>query len=270
MPPDSDDETRLMDSCLVQKLAHYVDLSDEDRLLWARLEENEREFRKDQIVRRAGDRIEDLYVVKHGWLYSFTILDDGRRQVLKIHYPGDIVDLSELPLEHASHDIKCVTPACLCPFPKDGLHAIFSESPRMTALLFSFAIMENSALLNRIRALGRLSAYERLCYFLLEIGDRLRITVKDAHAGFRLPLTQADIADAVGLTNVYVSKTLAKLEQDGLIQRTGRSHIRIPDEARLRDVAQFQGGVSAMDIAWFPDRLLGEMEADAAGQDRRK
>jgi CRP-like cAMP-binding protein len=102
------------DSCLVQKVVHYVDLSEQDKILWARLEETEEDFRKDQIVRRTGDKVEYLYVVKQGWLYSFSILDDGRRQVLKIHYPGDIVDLSDLPLERATHDVKCVTPACLC------------------------------------------------------------------------------------------------------------------------------------------------------------
>ena len=241
------------DSCLVQKLGHYVELSAQDKRLWARLEETEKNFRKDQIVRRTGDRVEYLYVVKHGWLYSFTILDDGRRQVLKMHYPGDIIDLSDLPLQCASYDMKCVTAACLCPFPKDGLDEVFRKSPRMTALLFSFAILENMALLNRIRAMGRLTAYERLCYFLLEITDRLHITVRDVDQGFRLPLTQADIADAVGLTNVYVSKTFAKMEQDGLIDRQG-GRMRLVDVERMRDVAQFHHQAK-IDIEWFPKTL---------------
>lgn len=239
------------DSCLVQKVVHYVDLSEQDKILWARLEETEKDFRKDQIVRRTGDTVEYLYVVKHGWLYSFSILDDGRRQVLKIHYPGDIVDLSDLPLQRATHDVKCVTAACLCPFPKDGLDEVFRNSPRMTALLFSFAILENMVLLNRIRAMGRLSAYERLCYFLLEITDRLHITDRDVDEGFLLPLTQADIADAVGLTNVYVSKMLAKMEQDGLIEREG-SRMRLLDVERMRDIAQFHPSQAKIDIEWFP------------------
>jgi CRP-like cAMP-binding protein len=242
------------DSCLVQKVLHYVDLSEHDKILWARLEETEEDFRKDQILRRTGDRVEYLYVIKHGWLYSFSVLDDGRRQVLKIHYPGDIVDLSDLPLQHAAHDVKCVTAACLCPFPKDGLDEVFRKSPRMTALLFSFAILENMVLLNRIRAMGRLSAYERLCYFLLEITDRLHITDRDVDAGFRLPLTQADIADAVGLTNVTVSKTLAKMEQDGLIEREG-SRMRLLDVERMREIAQVRSSPAKIDIEWFPKAL---------------
>ena len=239
------------ESCLLQKLGHYVDLSEADKQLWSRLEEEESTFGKDQIVRRAGEEIECLYVVKSGWLYSFTILEDGRRQILKLHYPGDIIDLSELPLDRAMHDVKCVTAACLCPFPKQGLDAVFNDSPRMTALLFSFSILENITLLNRIRALGRLSAYERLCYFLLEISARLRLTTREVDKGFRLPLTQADIADVVGLTNVYVSKTLAKLERDEMVQREG-SRIRLLDPQRMRDVAEFREPHHPIDIAWFP------------------
>lgn len=247
-------------SCLVAKLSAHVPLSPDDQRLLVRLEESERDCRKDEIVRRSGQPIDNLYVVKSGWLTSFSLLEDGRRQLLKLFYPGDIVDLAEAALPRAQHDIKCITAATLCPFPKSGLDTIFRKSPRLTALLFAIQVKESSELLDRIRAIGRFSAYERLCYLLLEITERLRLTAGDAEDGFRLPLTQSDIADLLGLTNVYVSKTMSRIERDRLIRRQG-SRIAILDRDRMREVADFRHSAE-IDTAWFPQAVA---DGGAAG-----
>ena len=240
----------MTESCLVAKLGRFAPLAESDHRLLATLEESEREYRKDQIVRRRGQPVDELFVVKSGWLTSFSILDDGRRQLLRLFYPGDIVDLSEVALMLAQTDIKALTAAVLCPFPKTGLEPLFRESPRLTALLFSMTVKENASLLDRIRAIGRFSAYERVCYLLLEISERLRLTVADVDQGFRLPLTQGDIADLLGLTNVYVSKTIARMESDGLMRREG-NRITLLDPIRMRDICEFRY-TAMIDTSWFP------------------
>ncbi|MEM7693936.1 MAG: Crp/Fnr family transcriptional regulator [Pseudomonadota bacterium] len=235
---------------MASKLSNFADLSPADRRLLAALEKDERTYEKDQVVRRAGDPIHELFVLKSGWLTSFSVLEDGRRQLLRLFYPGDIVDLSEVALETAHHDIKCVTEAVLCPFPKAGLEPIFVRSPRLTALLFAMTVKESSILLDRIRAIGRLSAYERLCYLMLEIADRLSLTVGHVKDGFRLPLTQSDLADLLGLTNVYVSKTLSRIERDRLVRRQG-NRVTILDHARMAQVCEYRQS-NRIDTSWFP------------------
>lgn len=241
----------LSESCLNQKLSAFTELSDADAVLLATLEADEREYARDTLVRRTGQPIRELFVVKQGWLTSFSILEDGRRQLLRLFYPGDIVDLSQVALERAVHDIKCLTACVLCPFPKAGLDPVFSSSPRLTALLFSMTVKENATLMDRIRAVGRFSAYERVCYLLLEINERLALVRQhDDGEGFRLPLTQSDMADLLGLTNVYISKTLARIEADGLVERRG-NRIVLLDEERLRDLADYRH-VPRIDTSWFP------------------
>lgn len=237
-------------SCLFAKLSKFADLSEADRRLLALLENDERDYKKDQIVRRTGEPVDELFVVKSGWLTSYSILEDGRRQLLRLFYPGDIVDLSEIALEKAQHDIKCVTPVTLCPFPKSGLEPVLVRSPRLTALLFSMTVKELAILLERIRAIGRLSAYERICYLLLEIADRLSLTVPDVVDGFRLPLTQSDLADFLGLTNVYVSKTISRIEGDRLIRREG-SRVILLDTDRMREICEYNHSPQ-IDTSWFP------------------
>ncbi|WP_226579462.1 Crp/Fnr family transcriptional regulator [Acuticoccus sediminis] len=226
-------------------------MSEADELMLAALEKEEREYRKDEIVIRSGGSVTELYVVKSGWLASYSLLDDGRRQILRLFYPGDIVDLSEIALVVSRHDIKCLTATVLCPFPKAGLEPVFTHSPRLTALLFSMTVRENATLLDRIRAIGRFSAYERVCYLILEIAFRLDATDENsASRDFRVPLTQSDIADLLGLTNVYVSKTMSRIENDGLISRDG-NRIRILKLRTMAELCNFNGDPH-IDSSWFP------------------
>lgn len=239
-----------MGSCLVAKLGHFADLKEDDQALLVALEKEERAYRRNQIVRRAGTTVEDLFVVKSGWATSFSILEDGRRQLLKLYMPGDIIDLADAGCLTAPQDVKCITEAVLCPFPKSGLEPIFRNAPRVTALLFAMSVRETNALTDRIRAIGRFSAYERVCHLLLEIRDRLTVLDPQAHEAFRLPLTQLDVADLLGLTNVYVSKTLSRIEKDGLIRREG-SRLLLLDPERMREICEYRGP-GQVDVSWFP------------------
>lgn len=244
------ERARLTESCLVAKLSRYSPLAERDKAILRAFEETEREFRKDQIVRRHGAVVEEMFVVKSGWLTSFSILADGRRQLLRLYHPGDIIDLTDIASDRAHADVKALTAAVLCPFAKNGLGPIFAASPRLTSLLFAMAVRENGMLLDRIRAIGRFSAYERVCYLLLELAERLGELGDDTAEGFRLPLTQSDIADLLGLTNVYVSKTMSRIEKDRLVRRQG-NRITILDEERMGTICEFRSSM-AFDVSWYP------------------
>lgn len=239
-------------SCLVAKLNHYVELTTGDTELLEQLEEQEEDFGHRHELRDGGEEVDKLYVVKEGWLFSYTILPDGRRQVLQLHYPGDIVGIPDLAFEHATMAIETLTNCCLCPFPKKALDVIFKKSPRVTALLFSIGMVDHVVLLDRIRAISRMSASERLAHFLLEILSRLRITDPDIGTRFELPLNQNVIGDAIGLTNVYVSKSITQMEERGEIRRDGRT-IEICREEHLRDLCDFHDRYIKIDTSWFPD-----------------
>jgi DNA-binding transcriptional regulator LsrR (DeoR family) len=58
--------------------------------------------------------------------------------------------------------------------------------------------------------------------------------------GYHLPMTQEDLADALGLTPVHVNRTLKALSAKGLIARE-RRRVSFPDWERLRNVGDFNG-----------------------------
>jgi CRP-like cAMP-binding protein len=244
-------EQDVHDSCLVEKLSHYISLDEASLGYISGLEKEEKQFDRHSEVNAPGSPADCLYVVKRGWLYSYTDMPDGRRQIVQIHHPGDIVGLPDVAFKVASTTLRTAEDIILCPFPKKDLDVIFRESPKLTALLFSLALREHALLLDSLRVMGRMDARERLSYFFLDLLSKLRITNKSMRSTIRLPLNQTEIGDYIGLTNVYVSRSLLAMEDEGMIER-GENVLTVMKEAEMARLCDFQNRYAKIDTSWFP------------------
>ena len=238
-------------SCLADALSHYVELTDDERTALARFEETEREFARQTDIYQEGEPREHLYVVKKGWLYSYTDFADGRRQIVKVHTPGDVVGMADLAFADATTSLRTCTDVKVCPFPKAYVDDVIETAPRIAALLLTIALRDQVVLIDTLKAMGRMSARERVAYFLLDIQARLRVLQGPDLTAFALPLSQSEIGDIIGLTNVYVSKTLSRLEEAGRIQRDN-GRIVIAEQAELERLADFTDRYATLDTSWFP------------------
>ena len=240
-------------SCLVTKLSHYIALSEPDKEQLATLEKSERSFLAGSEIYQTGDAISDLFIVKTGWLFSYTDLPDGRRQIVKIHHPGDIIGFPDIALKQVTTTLRTAEQVVLCPFPKSSLDTIFRTAPRLSALLLSIGLRDQVVFIDLLRAMGRMKAQERIAYMLLDLIARLRITNRSMTDTIRLPLTQSEIGDYLGLTNVYISQTLMRMEKDGqILRKDGR--LQILQEDALRDMTDFKDRYADLDTSWFPER----------------
>jgi CRP-like cAMP-binding protein len=241
------------ESCLVSKLSNYIDLDDTDLDLLARLEGEEKAFAPQQTIHRSGEPTKNLYVIKQGWLFSDLELPDGRRQIVQINHAGDIIGMPDIALESAALNVQSITDTVLCPFPKKHLDAIFTTSPRLIALLFTISLRDQAIFTDKLRAIGRMSARERVAWFLLDIAHRLRMTNRSMTDTFRMPMTQTEIGDATALTSVTISKTMMQLQLDKLIdRREGKITLREPDA--LMEMCNYVSRYKDMDTSWFPAR----------------
>lgn len=245
---DSGDETR--DSCVVEKLSHYAPLSPAEAKLIHRLEERPRSFKANELICGSGDNLNSLYILRHGRAYTYQILGDGRRQILQLYYPGDIIGSRDIVFDQCTASTVCATDAVLCPFDKGDLREVFEQAPKVAALIYSIGMLEQVVVLDRLKSIGRMQARERLAHFLLEVLSRSRIACHDPAAPLNLMLNQETIGDILGLTQVHVNRTFKQLERDGLVTRKD-GHLDI-DEAELTRIAEFSDRYHHIDTSWFP------------------
>jgi Crp-like helix-turn-helix domain len=86
--------------------------------------------------------------------------------------------------------------------------------------------------------LGRRTAYQRIAHLLCEMGLRLQDAGRAQDNSFDWPVTQAALADAMGLTPVHVNRVLQQLRGEGLIVLRG-AKVTILDWDALSDAAEF-------------------------------
>ena len=178
-------------------------------------------------------------VVLAGWGCRSATLPDARRQIFDFVLPGDVVATAfhERPLNRLQ--VQAITPVRLVP-----AHAIGFDDAMMTRAFASLAGEEEERLLDQIVRLGRQTAYERTIHLLLELCRRLSLVGLAKDGSFEFPLTQAVIADALGLSIVHVNRTLQQLRRERMIDHQ-RGRISLLQPERMRTNCDFQTGMQA-------------------------
>ena len=77
-----------------------------------------------------------------------------------------------------------------------------------------------------------------MAHLLCEFQVKLKAVGLAKDGTFDLPITQVELADAIGVSAVHVNRVLQELRSAGLILSKG-TQITIPDWDRLKDVAGF-------------------------------
>jgi CRP-like cAMP-binding protein len=239
------------EGCLAEHLGRYVDLSGHERQALAGLAIGSRRFRRGTVVRPEHGPTGDMFVVVDGWLFSSAMLEDGRRQIVRLHLRGDLLGLDGVAFAEAPDAITALTDAEVCLLDRARLGALFAEQPRLGALLFAAQQVDRVTLTDRLVSLGRNSARGRVAALLLWIASRLRFAGLSAQDGFVLPLTQEEIGDLTGLTSVHVNRTMRVLGEQGLIARSGNM-LRILDAERLARLANYNRRHEVFDQSWLP------------------
>ena len=238
-------------SCIESRLSHYVELTASEKKLLADLEAAPEERGAGEVLFHETDPVDYLYIVKKGWLLSSNLLVDGERQILQMHFPGDLLGCASIAFSNAVATVTSVSPVVVCKFPRSNLGDLFVKEPRLAALLYSVLGLENVNLTDRLKTLGRTNGKARLCNLFLSIFSQLRIVEGNELTEIELPLRQRDLADAVGMSEVHVYRIIAEMEVEGLIEKK-RRRLKLLDEDRMAELGQFDNRMTHIDTRWYP------------------
>ncbi|MDR7039728.1 CRP-like cAMP-binding protein [Methylobacterium sp. BE186] len=81
-------------------------------------------------------------------------------------------------------------------------------------------------------------ADRRLAHLLCELLICLQVIGQADESSFELPVSQADVADALGISPVHMNRVLQSLRTSGLITWSNQ-RVAIPDVQALKDFAEF-------------------------------
>ena len=223
---------------LLRHLELRAPLSDADRDAIRALPYSVRSLEAGSYLVREAEPPRQCGVLVTGYAYRMKLTGEGLRQIIALSLPGDAVDFQNMFLDVADHNVVMLTRGDVAFVDREHFQALARSNAAIAHAVLVKMLVEASIFREWVLNVGRRDARARLAHVLCELGIRLQALGLTEDYGYRLPMTQEELADAVGLTPVHVNRTLKSLEAEGLIIRDRRS-ITFPDWKRLRDVGDF-------------------------------
>jgi CRP-like cAMP-binding protein len=189
-------------------------------------------------VVRVGEDVQHVCLVAEGLVARYAQLEDGSRQLVSLHVPGDVVGLDAMMLSQASSPLHALTGSTIIKLPHEALHRAVAQQPGLATALWRDCVADGSIVARWLVNVGRKNARSRIAHLLCEMAVRYERIGHVRHGTFVLPVTQEHIADAVGMTPVHVNRSIKTLREDGLIL-WARSEVTMLDWSALAMVAEF-------------------------------
>lgn len=174
-----------------------------------------------------------------GWAARVRELQDGRRQLVHLILPGDVLT-PQLQIHDRFELVQCLTMVQAVDGTAIRLAARDpARFPGIAAAAEIAAAHDRALLMEQIARLGRQTAYERVANLFFELFYRCKAVGLTHGDSFPFPLTQESLGDLLGLSVVHVNRTLQLMRREGLIQlRQGRLTLLNP--AALASAAEFR------------------------------
>lgn len=221
-----------------RRLGRFGELGPDDQAWLARMVANVIEVPADHDLKAHGERPDGVHVVLDGMACRYKILPDGRRQILAFLVPGDSCDLHVFLLNHMDHGISTLTPSRIAMIPSEQIMQATAERPMLTRAFWMSTMVDEAILREWLVNIGQRDAYERLAHLLWELYLRHAVVGLTQGSTFELPLTQRELADALGLSPVHINRTLRRLRAEGVVEIGGRV-LQILQPDLLKRIAGF-------------------------------
>jgi CRP-like cAMP-binding protein len=224
---------------LVDRLGSYLSLTAAEVETLRGLHEPRRKFARHREIIVAGHRYDHLFILSKGFVSRYKVLPDGKRQILNLGLPGDLIGFPSCLFEVAVNSVSSITDVEVSTVTFAALFNLFTQFPRIGAALYwssaCDAAMQGEHLVN----LGRRSAYERLGHLLLELLVRLRAVGLATEFSYRMPLTQELMADVLGLSVPHLNRMIRCLREEGLATIENQQ-VLIHDVVSMSSLAGFE------------------------------
>lgn len=237
-------ETVRCSQCPLRALSLFRQTLKEEVEFIAHFKKSELAVEAGAIIMHEGSSTPHLYTVLSGWGFRQKGTEEGKIQILNFILPGDLIGLQSAIMGEMDHSVVALTPMRLCVFERKDVWEIFRQHPSLAFSMTWHASKEERMLDRTLLSVGQQTGLKKVALLMLLLLDRARaLNLAQEHSA-RLPVTQTHIAQALGLTNVHVSRMLTLLAQRGIMEfRNGL--LTIHDRPRAEALSGYTGSAES-------------------------
>jgi len=176
-----------------------------------------RKVPRDSFLYRIGDQFTSLYAVRVGHFKSYQQNLAGDRQINGFQMTGELLGMDAINTERHQCDAVALEDSEVCEIPFPLLEALFAQMPTLLHHFHRALSLEITNEQRIIMLLGNMRAEQRFASFLVSLSMSYATRGYSA-TRFQLRMTREDIGNHLGLTIESISRMIAKMRKDGLIQ----------------------------------------------------
>ncbi|MCJ2117295.1 Crp/Fnr family transcriptional regulator [Methylobacterium sp. J-001] len=202
---------------LIRKLESIARLSVEERRAIESLPMRIHNLDARQDIVHDGDKPSHCCLILKGWACRYKLLGQGKRQILSFHIPGDIPDLQSLHIHTMDHSLATMTKATVAFISHESLRALTARYPGIASIFWRDTLIDAGIFREWLVSMGRRSAFEHVAHLFCELYLKLQAVGLAGDYRCPLPITQADLADALGLPPLHINRVLQEMRGKTLI-----------------------------------------------------
>ncbi len=183
-------------------------------------------FKRNEEIFGEGEAADYVYRVISGAVRTIRFSNDGRRQILAFHLPGDVFGIESGSVHALSAEAICDGDVALVR--RSAIDAAAAQNTTAARALIGYMQRELQRAQEHALVLGRKGAGERVAAFLLQLAPAAA-----APCEIDLPMSRADIADYLALTIETVSRAFTQMERDRAIALPSSRHVVVRDRGAL-------------------------------------
>lgn len=188
-----------------------------------------------------GEASRDVFVLCKGWGYRFSVLSNGRRQILGFLLPGDLFTVASVFERRFGFSVEALTQVQITGFRRAEVKRKLASSSGLRAKWADSVARQARVADELLVVLGQCTAEQRVAYLILHLTRRMRAQGLASDHRYRFPLRQTHIADALGVSSECVCRVLGRFRKRGLLALSG-GYLEILDFAELERIGPPRAG----------------------------
>lgn len=230
----------------MKRLASRSILTGEEEVALMALKGHVRQVERRVDIVLQGEIVDHSCLVVEGLIGRFGQSSDGSRQITCLYIPGDMADLPSVVSPKSGWGLMSLAKTTILRLPHADLRRLAAAYPGIAEAFWRDCVADGSIFSEWVVNVGSRHGPARIAHLICEMAIRYEHSGQGNKQSFLLPITQSDLGDATGLTNVHVNRVLKGLKGQSLVTLQS-GHITIPNWANLVSAGDFDDSFMLLD-----------------------
>lgn len=186
-----------------------------------------------EVIFHEGDDCDGVFCIEAGMVGLRKSDVDGHSVLLHLAHEGETVGYRAfLAGEPYTASAEVLEPSAVCFVPRAAVRQMLDHNPALGLRFLKHVAQDLKAADENILRNVTLSVRARFAHLLSVLFERYGVAGDDGELVLELPLSRQDLASMIGTTPESMSRTIKKLDADGVAVFNGRT-VRVPNRHTL-------------------------------------